>query len=300
MNDQQLTKNNILKIKNPSQKEFLEFWQKFQPFVINGVVENWQASQNWSNDYLLEKCGDRDLEVEYHSQKNLQGHNYVTEDYYKTKTMKLRDYISLVQGKQQKDVIEYYLNEINFETKFPELTKDINYPEYFNRKPEIYFWFGFAREKSVSVSHLHYDALHNIFAQIRGRKKFLLYPPINYLSFYPPLGEKFTHINHSKVNPIETNYDLFPQFPWQEQQEVILEAGDLLYVPPFWWHYVTAIDENISLSFWYDVKYSDLLKQQKLLATYLNIAPHFLRHSIKEYYWQLSQYISQKLQVTSF
>lgn len=285
--------NSILKVNNPSKQEFFELWQQFQPFVIEGVVETWNATHNWSNDYLLTQCGSNNIAIEYHPQDKFVDYNYVTEDYYHTKKMAFSSYIEMIERKQKKDALEYYLGEIDFEENFPELVKDINYPQYFQRKPLLSFWFGFSQEISASVSHLHFDVVHNLFAQIRGRKKFLLYDPVNYLSFYPPLGEKSTHTNHSKVNPLQPNRQLFPNFPWQEGKEVILNPGDLLYLPPFWWHYVTAIDENISLSFWYDVKLKDLIKQQKLFSTYLNIAPAFILDLI--HFYHLARWVKSKL-----
>ncbi len=274
------TSNSILRIKNPSQKEFLELWKQYQPFLIDGVAEHWNACKNWSHDYLLKTCGNNTIPVEFHNQNFLDGSNYVLKDNYDWQDMKFEEYIDIISDSKKENELEYYMAQLDFEKHFPELIGDINYPEYFSRKPSINFWFGFSGKKFASVSTLHFDPEHNLFVQIRGRKRILLFPPSNYLSFYPPLENSGSHAHFSKVNPINPNLELYPKFPWQEKREVILQSGEMLYIPPLWWHHVTAIEENISLSFWYSLKIQDFFKQKGILSTALNILPHYTRHSI--------------------
>ncbi|MCC5603395.1 cupin-like domain-containing protein [Nostoc sp. CHAB 5714] len=163
---------------------------------------------------------------------------------------------------------------------FPEIVGDVIYPAYLNRKPLVTFWHGFSNKSFSSTTPLHFDAFHNIFIQIRGRKKILLFPPSNYLSFYPAVDVSQGLQDFSKVDPNLPNLELFPKFPWQERMEVLLKPGEILYIPPKRWHHVTAVDENISVSFWYSIKNQDFIKQKKLLSVLLNIAPHAVRHAI--------------------
>lgn len=44
------------------------------------------------------------------------------------------------------------------------------------------------------------------------------------------------------------------EFPMTEDLEFmdnILEEGDLLYIPPKWWHYVRSLSTSFSVSFWW-------------------------------------------------
>lgn len=269
--------NSILRIKNPSKKEFVELWKQYQPFLIEGVAEYWNGCQNWSNDYLLKKCGHKIIPVSFFTKKYLDNSNYVLHETYNNKEeMKLKDYVDII-SENKKEIDLKYMSEVDFEKYLPELTSDINYPEYFSTKPFIFFWLG----SFGKTTTLHFDQAHNIFAQIRGRKRIILYSPSNYLSFYPPLGESGTYANFSKVNPITPNLELFPKFPLQDKIEIIIKAGEMLYIPPLWWHHVTGIDENISLSFWYDIKIKDFFEQKRFFSTTLNILPNLIRHSIR-------------------
>ncbi|MHC5853060.1 cupin-like domain-containing protein [Nostoc sp.] len=270
------TSDSILRIKNPNKKEFVELWKQYQPFLIEGVAEYWNGYKNWSNDYLLEKCGNNIVPVSFFTKNYLNNSNYVLhENNNNNKEMKLKDYLDIISENKKID-LEYYMRDVDFVKYFPELTSDINYPDYFSIKPSIFFWFGSLGKTTT----LHFDQLHNILVQIRGKKRILLFSPSNYLSFYPPLRESGAYGNFSKVNPITPNLELFPKFPWKDQIEVILQAGEMLYIPPLWWHHVTGIDQNISLSCWYDVKIKDFFRQKRLFSTTLNILPHYTRHSI--------------------
>ncbi|MFN6530672.1 cupin-like domain-containing protein [Nostoc sp. ChiSLP03a] len=269
----------ILKIKNPSTKQFFETCKQFQPFIIEDVAQHWGACQNWSNDYLIKHCGDNMVPVRFYQKDFWYDHkNFANEDGYEPqKEIKLKDYIN---NHLEDRNLECYLSEAYFEERFPEIVGDVTYPEYLNRKAFVILWYGFSSTKFSSTTNLHFDPLHNIFAQIRGRKRILLYPPSNYLSFYPPLDSPSGVGFNSKVNPDLLNLELFPKFPWQEKIEVILKPGEILYIPPFWWHHITAVDKNISLSFWYDLKIQDFLWQKNMVSVFLNIAPHYLSHTI--------------------
>lgn len=276
----------ILRINNPNTKQFLEMWKEYQPFIIENVAEHWDACNKWSNDYLIKHCGNKVITICFFQQNFLQdykkfAYNY-NSDSYDEKEMQYKEYIKNIKYRTKKNDndVGCYLQEVSFEKYFHELVGDVTYPKYLNRKPWVNFWHGFSSKNFTSTSTLHFDRIHNIYVQIRGQKRFLLFPPSNYLSFYPPLEDSSGRGHNSKVNPDLLQLELFPKFPWQERIEVILQPGEIIYIPPFWWHHVTSVNENISLSFWYDIKIQDFFKQKKMLSVFLNIAPHYLRHTI--------------------
>lgn len=45
----------------------------------------------------------------------------------------------------------------------------------------------------------------------------------------------------------------FPEFEKASGMEYILEEGDMLYIPPKWWHYVKSLSPSFSVSFWWAV-----------------------------------------------
>ncbi len=275
------TTESITTVKNPSIEEFLGIWEQYQPFIIEDVATHWDACKNWSNDYLIKYCGNNLININLYKKgffddyKNFACEDGYTDDNFR-KIVKYKEYISDYIGN---DNYNSYLSQ-DMEECFPEIIGDINYPAYFNRKPFIQFFHGFSNKSFSSTTPLHFDPVHNIFVQIRGRKRILLFPPSNYLSFYPAAVDDNRGLqDFSKVDPNLPSLELFPKFPWQKRIEVLLRPGEMLYIPPFWWHHVTAVEENISVSFWYALKIQDIFKQKNILSVLSDVLPHSFRRS---------------------
>ena len=43
----------------------------------------------------------------------------------------------------------------------------------------------------------------------------------------------------------------FPEFSSAVYQECILKEGQMLYIPPYYWHYVRSLSLSFSVSFWW-------------------------------------------------
>lgn len=274
------SKNSITRITNPSKQEFSQLWKQGIPFIIDGVASNWKACKNWSNDYLVSICGNNQVPVERYPENYFEGYNYAKLENIHT-TMTFAEYVGIVQDKK-KDEHLYYLAQIDMRKYFPQLMEDIIFLDFFKKEPrDINLFFGFKNKDYASTSKLHFDDIHNIFVQIRGKKRFLLFPHINYLSFYPPIEDFNYSSTCSKVNPDEPDLKLFPKFPIHLKIEVIVNPGEILYIPPFWWHHVTTLNENISLAFWYSPNIKDFWLQKGVFSAFLQFAPHVIPRFIR-------------------
>ena len=146
-------------------------------------------------------------------------------------------------------------------------------------------------------SQLHFDEQHNIFCQIKGTKKILLFPPSQYTNLYPyPAYSKYdrqssirniTEIIKSKSH----NPEIFKksieskEFPklklLQGAQLAELSAGEVLFIPSYWWHEVettsrsaddSLVDKfgslrlNVSLNFWYREKQTQSQEIQNVIS----------------------------------
>jgi len=100
-----------------------------------------------------------------------------------------------------------------------------------------------------ATTHTHYDISQNFYAQIYGVKRFVLFPPEahEYLYLYP-----FLHpgAQQSQINFDAPDLKSFPKFKNARAIEAILNPGDVLYLPPLWFHHVTALSTSISVSVW--------------------------------------------------
>jgi hypothetical protein len=108
-----------------------------------------------------------------------------------------------------------------------------------------YLWISTPRVEQRT----HFDMDHNFFVQVVGTKRFTLFPPYEQDKLYTfprlhPLWHK------SQVDFHAPDIGAFPRYAEAEVYEAVLEPGDLLYVPPLWWHNVESLTESVSLSTW--------------------------------------------------
>lgn len=85
--------------------------------------------------------------------------------------------------------------------------------------------------------------------QVVGRKYIRLCPPSASSSVYPHKQGMLT--NTSQVDLDRPDPERFPLFAAASFVDCVLEAGEMLYIPPRWWHYVKALSNSFSVSFWW-------------------------------------------------
>jgi Cupin-like domain len=107
-------------------------------------------------------------------------------------------------------------------------------------------WMG----SQGAVAPLHHDLMHNFFVQIYGSKQFTLYPPSDWHNVY--LFPKF-HLRHRNSQIDMSAPDVLERFPRFKNTEPVvarLSEGDVLYLPPMWFHEVEALSNSISVNVW--------------------------------------------------
>jgi ribosomal protein L16 Arg81 hydroxylase len=120
-------------------------------------------------------------------------------------------------------------------------------------------------EWSGSRTPCHYDMFQNFYQQVIGRKRFLLIAPSAHakLALYPAIhpAHRSAQLRVRKVDSAATSIDsaatsgpTAQQPPPQhllEAMEVVLEPGEVLYIPAMWFHQVETLDElAVSVNVW--------------------------------------------------
>lgn len=121
-----------------------------------------------------------------------------------------------------------------------------------------------------SNTPLHYDNMNNLFAQLDGRKRFLLFNPSQSDLLYPgPLDIRTRHL--SGVDVADPDLEKFPEFARAEYWEALVLPGDLLFIPAFWWHQVSAPDISVSVNYWWRADVRDCACPSYFRQLYLDL-----------------------------
>lgn len=227
------------------------------PVLVKGSqVRDWKALQLWTPQYLAKKVsflknarngteprfigvstkeGLMDVSL-LHPAKEA-GRNFRLQD------IRMKDFLLYDQAKPKSEY-HYYSGPMAW---WPgELHSHVMPIDFLQVDKELAVasvWMG---HEGVTAQ-CHFDRSYNFFAQIHGRKRWTLYPPETWSLFYlyPHLHPNY---HQSQVDSANPDLERFPHFARPNGQQVILEPGDVLYIPPYWFHQVESLDTGISLS----------------------------------------------------
>ncbi|KAJ4844827.1 Lysine-specific demethylase jmj30 [Turnera subulata] len=226
-----------------SMESFLrDYMGKEFPVIITDSMEHWPARSKWNNlDYLLTVAGDRTVPVEV-------GKNYLCQEW-KQELITFSQFLERIQSKDSSSAVPTYLAQHPLFDQISELRRDICVPDYCfaggGELRPLNAWFG----PAGTVTPLHHDPHHNILAQVVGRKYIRLYPASLSEELYP-YSETMLR-NSSQVDLDNIDEKEFPKVHDLEFLDCILEEGEMLYIPPKWWHYVRSLTISFSVSFWW-------------------------------------------------
>lgn len=113
------------------------------------------------------------------------------------------------------------------------------------------------------VSACHFDLSDNLVTMIAGSKTFTLIPPGDTPLIYPaqPGNARSFEPPYSSIRDVSidgfassnmTERQRWPRLAWARRTSVVLQPGDVLFLPRLWWHQVAnAPAPSTSLNFWF-------------------------------------------------
>ena len=171
------------------------------------------------------------------------------------------DFLELIESEHSSSNMPYLAQTTLFE-QIPQLKKDIIVPELTSLETNAYSdqflqadypittnaWFG----PSGTISPCHQDRFHNFLCQVVGRKRIVLFHRKYHAELYPHSGTIL--YNTSQIQLEDVDYTQYPEFKKVDTAYVCeLNAGEMLYIPPKWWHYVESLEISFSVNFWWGV-----------------------------------------------
>lgn len=189
--------------------------------------------------------------------------------------MKFKDYIKKIQNPKNTQIL--YMQQLSILRELQELRPYVVLPKYINSPKQHIDDIGLWVSPGGNTSPLHYDLDNNFFIQSHGTKKFLMYHPWEFYNLYP--NSLFSRTPHtSKVNLDNPNIKKYPNFTKASPIEIIINAGEMLFLPAYWWHQVYSMDLTVSINIWYPP-----LKRQCLVPGALHFFIHTLYYVIKNF-----------------
>ena len=242
--------------------------KKGEPLIIrNSIINKWYARKTWSPRYLRSKL--ERLDGVYENNNPWFGPYYDTRKPLLPYAKRLNPYKTNISLSGQ----EFFKRlESPIPGRYHYLTSDIDQlgewafgdvepiDELLSPNPSrssVNVWIG---QPNV-IAHTHYDGYHNFYAQLYGTKKFTLLRPTQWPGLYP---YPFLHPSHAQAQVNLSRLEDAKEFPLSSQlevYEVTLEPGDLLYMPPLWFHYVQSLSISISVNVWTDSEQSILMEE---------------------------------------
>jgi hypothetical protein len=202
------------------------------PFLVTGLVGRWPICALTPQE-LRDRFGDVPVRARVG--------DYINTAFALDRAMadmSMREYLDLVTGSAH-DLPPYVGN-----LALRALNSLCHWPAYFDKMGPPRFWLG----PAGTVTPLHCDYDDNIFAQIWGTKRIFLSPPHHDAFLYPK--EANALLFGSPFNPEAPDFDKFPLARQATMIEVIVNPGDMLYVPAGWFHQVSAQTFSLSANRW--------------------------------------------------
>ncbi|OLN84445.1 JmjC domain-containing protein 7 [Colletotrichum chlorophyti] len=286
----------------PSPLEFMRYVARNTPFVVRHAASSWKSNKSWDKEFLLGIFKDQTVNVAVTPFGNADAPTETNDGE-----------VVFAKPYEEDQDFERFLNYVITQEKTKDTTSEVRYAQTQNdnlrneylplfahvppsipfarialdREPDaINLWIGNSR----SVTALHKDNYENIYVQVRGRKHFVLLPPIA----HPCVNERrLTPATYSRRDdgllleldtregqggndeddaeitvpfatwdPDHPDSNATPYSRLAEPVRVTLEPGDMLYLPAMWYHKVSqSCPENgegfvLAVNYWYDMEFS--------------------------------------------
>lgn len=245
----------------------------YKPYLFKGVAKNWPAVQQWNKAFFREQYGNIVIPLV----DKIPG---IRDDKGRYGKINFRQYFDEIDKGN-----DIYLSFSRVLDNNPELLQqlDLNWLRQFEwgavNGEQTFFFMG----EPGTKTDMHNVFAQALFIQVEGKKKWTIWSPEERI-FLDPVAGRHTHF-YSFVNPHDEQDPRYPLLRYAKKYEIELEAGDVLWFPALFWHYVENPVSNIGVAFkWVNVpqnfKISRLLTTLVLLATKPSLIESFIYNKI--------------------
>lgn len=212
------------------------------PAVFTGLFDDRPALSTWSLDHLA-KNGDLPVRVRISKRGAPQLFGGDMMAAFEFRTVPLREAIDRIQNPG--DEIWYVQHgEI---PRAPRLAAEIGPLPYLPAR---------LRYRSLlwicgpgTINPLHWDTNHVALLQVRGEKRFVIFPPEDSPKLASLIDRSVWRSTALDLGAIDRAR--FPDVDRAEAWTCTIGPGDMLFLPYRWWHYMESEQGSISVSWWW-------------------------------------------------
>lgn len=210
------------------------------PLVLTAELAQWPALAIWCEDYLNAMVGDEVVQIQANRDADPQ---YEVHSQSHRRSVRFSEFSKIVfSGTHTNDVYMTANNAGVNSAILKTLGADLGtLPHLLNEDladSQTFFWMG----PGGTVTPLHHDLTNNLMIQIVGRKRVLLIAPEHL-----PLIYNHFHC-YSMVDLEAVDLSRFPLFRDVRVLEVVLQPGEILFLPVGWWHHVRGLEPTITIT----------------------------------------------------
>jgi Cupin-like domain len=230
-------------------RELGDLFERREPVILTDVGRRWPAFSSWTPESLAAALGAREVDV---NTAALDDPDFLQSFFDQAKVrMPFARLVDLVFGRRA-STSRYYMMAGGWGF-LGDLAGDVNIPREVEGRRFLPAASGLWVGQNGNITALHYDTWHGFLGQIVGRKQVILFAPGESSNLYPdtPFGRRLASTRLPTLC-LSADRRAFPKLDQAERFEAVLNPGELLYIPPYWWHYVESLDDAISLGFRYD------------------------------------------------
>jgi hypothetical protein len=253
-----------------------EYYRRGRPVVFSGAARDWACVREWSPDFFRTHYGHSRVEV---------GDDKYSDRGGTVDVLPLSEAVPMLQQSSVR-----YIRFSSFLTENPQLVEMLD--AGFRRDVRKFMLTKGATQMFMgnagTSTELHAAMTNNMFVQVYGQKDWILVHPAHSALCKPVCENSPTFRSDLTAAEVKSLPGL----------HALLQPGDILYLPPFYWHYVINPTFSIGIAYrWLAVvpslRTSSLMSLLTLVATnpspflFLldiksgNSAPHFFRRQSK-------------------
>ncbi|KAK7242519.1 tRNAPhe (7-(3-amino-3-carboxypropyl)wyosine37-C2)-hydroxylase [Aureococcus anophagefferens] len=232
---------------------FGDFVKRHEPCVVRGWgLEGPYAAllEKFGDDaYLKERCGSREVPTRGSWIDVLSGERVFASAANGSATL-----AEILDQRRTERVPTRYAAKIDLARTLPELAADLAAAEARSPRAAFGHWFGDAQPVHAYVAPggaataTHVDPAEQLLLVVGGAKAVRLFAPGAAAALKPSNAPLFSVAALATVGP-HAPFSAAPPAPFVD---VALAAGDVLYLPAFWWHAVSSDGPSTILNFWLD------------------------------------------------